>query len=290
MGNTKLADINPMKISVALPTYNGEKFLNSLLDSIAVQTYPINELVICDDASKDQTLDLVRDFSRSNCNFEIKLFTNRHNLGLIKNVSKAIKLCAGQFIFLADQDDIWEISKVEKFLNEYKYSRCEYLISNMSIIDSFGNEHDTTWVDYREKVFGLSRSYHMNGCSVGATKRFLNSCLPIPPGKGHDVWFAYCARKLNTRKYLHEPLMKYRVHLGGLSSKNYFNSIQQSSEGQMSAKAQQELKIYNYHGKSLILRKIRTIIVRKSPLNLFSVKLAMRVYFILVRIKWNNSR
>lgn len=278
-----------MKISVALPTYDGEKFLSSLLYSIAAQTYPINELIICDDASKDQTLDLVRDFSRNNCNFEIKLVANRHNLGIVKNISKTIRLCTGQFIFLADQDDIWENYKVETILNEYKYSRCEYLISNMSIIDSFDNEQDTTWVDYREKVFGLSRSYHMNGCAVGATKRFLNACLPIPPGKGHDVWFAYCARKLNTRKYLNEPLMKYRVHTAGLSSKNYIDSIQQASDRQISAKAQQELKIYNYHGKSLFLRKIRTIIVRKSLLNLFLVKLAMSVYFLLVRVKWNNT-
>lgn len=277
-----------MKISVALPTYNGEKFLISLLDSIAAQTYSINELVICDDASKDQTLDLVRDFSRSTRNFEIKLLTNRYNLGLIKNVSKAIKHCAGQFIFLADQDDIWEKYKVETFLREFGNGKKEYLISNMSVIDAFGSNNGVTWVEYCEKIFGFSSSYHMNGCAVGATKSFFQSCLPIPPGKGHDVWFAYCARRLKTRKFINEPLMKYRVHETGQTSKNFIDLIQKGPIEQISKKEQQEMRIYDNDGKSIVFRKIKTIIFSDALLTLFLTKLTMHFYFLWVKIKWKT--
>src|SRR6476659_477323 len=101
-----------MKISVALCTYNGERFLNEQLESILAQTFPVTEIIVCDDGSTDDTSTMLQQFERRYFNL-FKIYVNAENLGVIKNFEKAISLCAGDIIFLADQDDIWEINKVE---------------------------------------------------------------------------------------------------------------------------------------------------------------------------------
>ncbi|MDO9153719.1 MAG: glycosyltransferase [Paludibacter sp.] len=84
-------------ISVALCTYNGEKFIEEQLNSILNQTLPVEEIVICDDGSTDNTLNIINLFEQNNRN--IKVFRNKNNLGTIKNFEKAISLTSGDIIF-----------------------------------------------------------------------------------------------------------------------------------------------------------------------------------------------
>lgn len=102
-----------MKLSVAMCTYNGDKFIASQLSSILDQTIPIDDIVICDDGSNDKTLEIISRIQQENPN-KINLFRNPVNLGSTKNFEKAIDLCSGDYIFLADQDDIWKKDKVQK--------------------------------------------------------------------------------------------------------------------------------------------------------------------------------
>ena len=92
-------------ISIAMATYNGEKFLRYMLDSILSQTYQDIELIICDDNSSDSTCLILKEYEKNNS--RIKLYFNESNLGFIKNFEKAISLCSGDYIALSDQDDIW---------------------------------------------------------------------------------------------------------------------------------------------------------------------------------------
>ena len=87
-----------MKISIALCTYNGAKFLQEQLDSIAFQTRIPDEMIICDDQSKDSTLEILKNFV-SKASFPVRLFLNEKNLGSTKNFGKAIGLCTGDIIF-----------------------------------------------------------------------------------------------------------------------------------------------------------------------------------------------
>lgn len=91
-------------ISTAMCTYNGEKYLREQLESIARQTLLPNELVVCDDCSSDETVEIIQDFSR-NAPFSVRLMINENNLGFAKNFEKAITLCSGEIIVLSDQDD-----------------------------------------------------------------------------------------------------------------------------------------------------------------------------------------
>ena len=95
-----------MNISIAMATYNGAKFLREQLDSIAAQTLPPYELVICDDGSTDSTLAIAREFAKE-VNFPVRIYLNEHNLGFADNFLKAASLCEGDWIAFSDQDDVW---------------------------------------------------------------------------------------------------------------------------------------------------------------------------------------
>lgn len=110
-----MADNNHLLDSIALTTYNGEKYLYRQMDFILNRTYKNIEVIITDDSSTDNTLEITDNFRSI---LYIKLFVNNSNLGVIKNFEKAISQCKGDYIALSVQDDIWLPDKIEKLLNE----------------------------------------------------------------------------------------------------------------------------------------------------------------------------
>ncbi|MGA8529432.1 MAG: glycosyltransferase, partial [Acidobacteriaceae bacterium] len=96
----------PDRISVAMATYNGEKYIREQLDSIARQSLLPYELVVTDDGSTDGTLEMVEDFARS-APFPVKIHRNDVRLGFADNFFKAASLCEGELIAFSDQDDVW---------------------------------------------------------------------------------------------------------------------------------------------------------------------------------------
>nr|WP_315156795.1 glycosyltransferase [uncultured Flavobacterium sp.] len=128
-----------MKLSVAMCTYNGEKFIKSQIYSILSQTIPVDEIIICDDGSNDKTLEILAQIQEQNPN-KISLFKNPINLGSSKNFEKSIALCSGDYIFLADQDDIWKTDKVKKTLAVFDQNpKAEGVFSNADLIDKDDN-------------------------------------------------------------------------------------------------------------------------------------------------------
>ena len=102
-------------ISIAMATYNGEKFIEEQLDSILAQTIKDFEIVICDDCSNDRTFFILEQYAKKYP--LIKLHKNTKNLGFRENFLQAINLCTGDFIALCDQDDIWNEKHLEILLN-----------------------------------------------------------------------------------------------------------------------------------------------------------------------------
>lgn len=100
------------RISVAMATYNGEKYISEQLDSIASQDLLPIELVITDDGSTDRTLQIIGEFARL-APFPVRVFRNEPRLGYADNFLKAASLCEGDLIAFCDQDDIWTESKLK---------------------------------------------------------------------------------------------------------------------------------------------------------------------------------
>ena len=100
-------------ISIALATFNGEKYLQEQLDSLSKQSCLPLELVVCDDGSIDNTIKILKKFKQISP-FPVHLYINEKNLGYVDNFFKAARLCKGSWIAFCDQDDVWKPEKLEK--------------------------------------------------------------------------------------------------------------------------------------------------------------------------------
>jgi glycosyltransferase involved in cell wall biosynthesis len=124
-----------MTISIAMATYNGERYIREQLDSFATQTLPPDEVVICDDCSRDNTLAVVEKFAQS-AKFNIRFARNERQLGFTRNFEKALSLCDGDLIFLSDQDDVWFPEKIEIVRNTFvSYPSVQVVINDVEIAD-----------------------------------------------------------------------------------------------------------------------------------------------------------
>ncbi|WP_396127307.1 glycosyltransferase [Acidicapsa acidisoli] len=219
-------------------TYNGGKHLQQQLDSFSRQTCPPCELVVCDDGSEDNTLDLIRNFART-AGFPVRIFENQHNLGTTKNFERAIGLCEGDLIALADQDDEWLPHKLEIFerlFNNFPYALAAF--GDADLIDShsvsiggklwrsvhFSPASQVSYLDTRI----LSTLFKLNNVATGATMVF-RTCfrskfVPIPDSWVHDAWIAWLAA-LESGLAVHPGVtISYRIHSRqqlGLESRSF---------------------------------------------------------------------
>jgi glycosyltransferase involved in cell wall biosynthesis len=217
-----------VKISVALCTYNGEKFLRDQLESIGRQSLLPDELVVCDDGSRDSSLDILREFRRK-VSFPVLIQQNEKNLGSTRNFEKAIKLCSGDIIVLCDQDDVWKAEKLEKLKKAFQDNpQVGYVFSDGELVDASLQQIDrTVWES--NQFYGETYSHYVNGeqllCFLrwqivtGATMAFRSRLkeyiFPFPEHKIwiHDGWIAVVGSSIGEIGLpLAEALISYRQH------------------------------------------------------------------------------
>ena len=102
-----------MKISIAMATYNGMKYIQEQLDSIRLQNMKADELIITDDASTDGTYEYIKKYIEQNELAGWRIERNVERIGYICNFNKALSMCSGDIVFTCDQDDIWHRDKIE---------------------------------------------------------------------------------------------------------------------------------------------------------------------------------
>lgn len=215
-------------ISVAMCTYNGSKFISGQLRSIADQTMSVDELVVCDDGSKDDTIEIIRKFAETS-GFPVRIYVNEQNLGSTRNFEKCLSLCEGDIIFLCDQDDLWRDDKVEKqvtYLNQHP--DIDAVFSDAIMIDDDSKPIGRNiWEEIEFNAAGQAKwkkgkphEILFHGFVVtGATLTIRKSCLarltPFPthvPDLIHDAWIAMVLSLENKIDFITEPLISYRIH------------------------------------------------------------------------------
>lgn len=102
-------------VSIVLCTYNGAKYLSEQLDSILAQTYPLHEIIIQDDNSTDETVNIIHEYASKYS--LIKFFENNSAHGVNGNFISAMQRATGDYVAISDQDDIWETDKIENQMN-----------------------------------------------------------------------------------------------------------------------------------------------------------------------------
>jgi glycosyltransferase involved in cell wall biosynthesis len=213
-----------MKISVAMCTYYGEKYVKEQLESILNQTHNIDEIIICDDCSKDETLNICKEILKeSNVSFKIK--SNENNLGFIKNFYQALDLCTGDIIFFSDQDDVWKKDKVEKVLDVFKNNKDALLVFTEADVvnqDLVGEDSLLKGASFKNeflksnqtKFNSLLNDNYVTGATM-AIKKELKSELEKASRFNdcpHDYWLALIAAANNGLYCYEKPLIYYRQH------------------------------------------------------------------------------
>lgn len=213
-----------MKTSIAMATYNGEKFIMEQLESFAKQTVLPHEIVITDDCSTDKTLSLINTFKET-APFIVRVYTNETNLGYTQNFNKALKLCTNDLIFLSDQDDVWFPNKIEYMVSLANlHQNKDVFMVDAELVDE---SLQTSGLTKQEQIknLGLEENAFVMGCCIAVRKTFLDSILPIPRDfSGHDNWIVRLADFLQLRVIDDTALQLYRRH-GNNESIGAYNNL-----------------------------------------------------------------
>ncbi|MFT4856189.1 MAG: glycosyltransferase involved in cell wall biosynthesis [Algoriphagus sp.] len=202
-------------VSVVMATYNGAQYLQEQVESILSQSYSSIEFIIFDDCSTDDTVKILEEYQNQG---KLKFFRNVSNCGYVRNFERAIQEAKGELIALADQDDIWAVSKLEQLTQEIG----EYLLihSDARLIDDKGVEIALSFEKSARKM-AIPQSMTealLNGFVTGCTclfkRELLEIALPFPDQLHiHDKWLGVLAYSKGGLKYLKEPLTDYRQHI-----------------------------------------------------------------------------
>lgn len=229
-------------ISIAMTTYNGEKYLAEQIDSILAQSYSDFELIISDDCSTDATRTILKEYEKKDR--RIKLHFNEINLGFKKNFEQVIKLCSGGFIALSDQDDVWTENHLEILMSNI--GSADLIGADAIMTDSHLNPlgytmQDATGIKLENpnSDFLFLHELYSNifqGTACLMRSSILQSLLPIPEcALFHDHWAALIAGIGNGLAYIQEPVLFYRQHKEQITEnpkQTLFASIKQTVKKQ----------------------------------------------------------
>ncbi len=218
-------------VSVALCTHNGSAYIVEQVTSILAQSVPAAEIVLSDDASSDDTVDLVRaavDAHNASGASEVglRIMRNTVALGVARNFEQAISATTGEFVALCDQDDVWQPQKLERALAALAVQPAVSLVfSDARMVDADGSAlglslFQTLSMTRRERrlirrgdAFAalLGRNL-VTGATVVFRRALLPVAEPFPADWIHDEWLAAVAAATGRVLMLDEQLVDYRQH------------------------------------------------------------------------------
>lgn len=210
------------KVSILLSTYNGEKYLKNQLDSLLLQTYKNIEIIVRDDGSRDDTLEILKSYDT------ILLETNQ-NLGAIGSFSEllnyAVEYSDANYFMFCDQDDVWNHDKVEKTLKkikdmEKKFGNIPLLVhTDLEVVDEELTTINSSFMNFqnidalKNRFSNLLLQNTITGCTTMINRKLANKSLPISSNViMHDWWIGLVASRFGKIGYIDEVTIKYRQH------------------------------------------------------------------------------
>lgn len=220
------------RLSVVVAAYNGAPFIEEQLDSILNQTYPVDELLIRDDGSTDNTVEVVEKWIENHPDFPARLIVGDQNLGYIGNFAELLTQATGDWIFLCDQDDRWHLDKVEKMIaaaqevpnakliaSSFEFMNQEGEVYHLPLNEGWSNQNLIPWLV--ENPGGLNKvtkdqmllHNYFQGCAMMIRKELGEDYdhrhdFHLP----HDWFLALLASVSDDLWYLDLPLFDYRIH------------------------------------------------------------------------------
>ena len=222
------------RISIAMATYNGARFIHEQLESFAAQTLLPDELVITDDGSTDSTLEIAESFARS-APFAVRIHRNPARLGFSRNFETAIARCEGDLIFLSDQDDVWLADKLAAVREVFDADPGIMAVLNGQIIADSALSHRGVTMLENARAFGMGPDRLVSGCATALRRSWARVLLPMPAEAddffeggflAYDRWINELSVLLGVRAFVERPLQYFRRY-----GDNTSQSVQHDPDG-----------------------------------------------------------
>lgn len=216
-------------VSVALCTHNGSRYVRQQVASILAQSTAVDEIVLGDDASTDDTVAIVTSLA-AEARVPLRVLLSPEPLGITKNFERTILACSGDFVALSDQDDVWHVDRVERSLIAFDLKPTLALVHADAVLtDADGAPLGVTLFE----ALGVSKShlaaietgmafdvYLKRNLATGATTMLRRSLAeltaPFPSSWVHDEWLAIVAAARDELGVVAGPVIDYRQHKGNL--------------------------------------------------------------------------
>jgi glycosyltransferase involved in cell wall biosynthesis len=197
-------------ISVCMTTCNGERYVLDQIESILSQIGEQDELIISDDGSVDRTLELISQLGDK----RIILLSNTDLPGVVRNVENSLRHARGEYVFLADQDDVWLPGKVARMMSALAHY--DVAVADCRVTDAFLEVTNPSLFKVMQSGPGFFKNLYKNsyiGCCMAMRREVLSRALPFPVNTPmHDWWIGLIAEAVYKTKFIAEPLMMYRRH------------------------------------------------------------------------------
>jgi glycosyltransferase involved in cell wall biosynthesis len=217
---------NYPSVSIAMATYNGEKYIQEQLESLAAQSMLPSELVVTDDGSSDRTLEIIESFKK-NAKFLVRIFRNETRLGYEQNFLKAAMLCSEEYVAYSDQDDVWFPNKLAKcceVFSDPSVMLCIHSAETWSPDRGTGHRHpnfsktETLTIDRNNPLMAYSgfalvfRRFLLDLFDNSKRPRTVHSLGGPLTLMNHDEWVWFLGCSLGSVVQLSDSLAFYRQH------------------------------------------------------------------------------
>lgn len=212
-------------ISIVMPAYNCEKYIEDAIKSVMNQTYKNWELIVLDDGSKDNTVNIINGLAAQDK--RIKFYQNEKNQGVSVTRNRGISLAKGEWIAFLDSDDMWQEEKLEKQMNLKGKVNAEFMFTGSSYINEVGESYKgifevPTQVDYKKL-----RTHNVISCSSVLVKKKFFENIKMEKDDMHEdyaVWLRILQQGVMAYA-VNEPLLIYRISRNSKSG-NKFKTIE----------------------------------------------------------------
>lgn len=247
-----------MRISIVLATYQGERYIKEQLLSLQNQTQSVDEVLIFDDGSIDNTIFIIRDFINDHNLFHWRLHLNEERLGFKENFKQGLRKSTGDVVFLCDQDDRWKEDKIEKLIAFFARPDVLSIASGFAVINENGsivgdlcqNLLGTTMRDKELLAIPLSfllKNNYAQGCTMAVRSQLIDKYMHDDLGcLEHDWSLSLLSSMMDGCYFYNEALVEYRIHgnnVIGLSTEDTAVVRKERTTERLSAIEEEEKRI-----------------------------------------------
>ena len=216
---------NQPLVSVIMPCYNMALYISDSIKSVVKQTFPHWELLIVDDASSDETVDIIKSYAQSDARIQFAI--KKLNSGIADTRNQCLQMAQGQFLAFLDADDIWHPEKLEKQLRFMREKNVGFTYSTYDWIDEDGN----TLNRFINTIGNLDYETYLRntiiGCSTVMVNKSITGDVVVPKFRTSEdtaTWLDIL-KKGFLAYAIDEPLVSYRIRRKSASSNKIKASI-----------------------------------------------------------------